>query len=108
MTELQIALLTVGIVLAVNFIAVALHFLYKAMSNSPLRETIRNVIHALDKFADDMENVEKRRIAIQQVNDVLGWRKVFVPAALIGWIIDVEVKAIRKMQRASDTEEELL
>jgi hypothetical protein len=40
--------------------------------------------------------------AIQQINDVLGWRRVLVPAALIGWIIDAEVAAIRKMQAAAD------
>jgi len=47
----------------------------------------------LDKFADEMENAEKPRSAIQQINDVLGWRRILVPAALIGWIIDIEVAA---------------
>ena len=50
-----------------------------------------------------MENSEKRRLAIGQINDILGWRKILIPTALIGWIIDAEVAAIRKMQKSTDT-----
>lgn len=59
-------------------------FLYKALSDSSLRETLGNIIYQLDKFADEIEKAEKRRSAIQQ-------------------IIDAEVAAIRKMQAATDT-----
>lgn len=100
--EIQIVLWAAGILLAANFVAVVLHFMYKALSDSPFREAIRNIIFQLDKFADEMENDEKRRSAIQQINDVLGWRRILVPAALIGWVIDAEVAAIRKMQHATD------
>ena len=101
-TELQIVLYAAGVILAANLLAVMLHFLYKALSDSPLRDAIRSIIFQLDKFADEMENGEKRRSAIQQINDVLGWRRILVPAALIGWVIDAEVAAIRNMQQASD------
>lgn len=101
--EYQIALGAAGVILAANLLAVVLHFMYKALSDSPLRKAIRNIIFQLDKFADEMENAEKRRSAIQQINDVLGWRRILVPAALIGWVIDAEVAAIRKMQKVSDT-----
>lgn len=100
--EYQIALCAAVVILAANFVAVVLHFMYKALSDSPFREAIRDIIFQLDKFADEMENAEKRRSAIQQINDVLGWRRILVPAALIGWIIDAEVAAIRKMQQATD------
>lgn len=102
-TELQIVLYAAGVILAANLLTVLLHFLYKALSDSPLREAIRSIIFQLDKIADEMENAAKRRSAIQQINEVLGWRRILVPAALIGWIIDLEVKAIRKMQKTADT-----
>jgi hypothetical protein len=100
-TELQIASLAVGVLLAANFIAVVLHFLYRALSDSPLREVIRNIIYHLDRFADKMENAQKRNEAIGQVNEVLGWRRILIPRTLIGWIIDAEVAAIRRMQKAT-------
>lgn len=103
MTEIQIASMAAGVLLAANFIAVVLHFLYKALSDSPLREAIRGVIYHLDRFADKMDNEKKRADAIRQVNDVLGWRRILVPAVLIGWVIDFQVAAIRRMQRATGT-----
>ncbi|MDF2636824.1 MAG: hypothetical protein K0R78_3698 [Pelosinus sp.] len=100
--EYQIALLAAGIILAANLLAMGLFVLFAKLRDGLLKETIRNIIFELDRFADNMENTEKRRSAIQQVNDVLGWRKVIIPSALIGWIIDAEVAAIRKMQRVTD------
>jgi hypothetical protein len=50
-----------------------------------------------------MSNVKKRADAIRQVNEVLGWRRVVVPAVIIGWVIDAEVAAIRKMQKTANT-----
>ena len=101
--EYQIALCVAGVILTANFLAMGLFVLYAKLPESKIKETIRNIIFELDKFADNMENTEKRRAAIQQINDVLGWRKFIIPSALIGWIIDAEVAAIRKMQDATNT-----
>ena len=102
-TESQIFAWAAGVILAANVLAVVLHFLYKALSDSPLRDFIRSVIFELDRLADNMENSEKRRAAIQQISEILGWRKVLIPAVLIGWIIDAEVAAIRRMQQSANT-----
>jgi len=102
-TESQIFAWAAGVILAANVLAVVLHFLYKALSDSPLRDFIRSVIFELDRLADNMENSEKRRAAIQQISEILGWRKVLIPAVLVGWIIDAEVAAIRRMQQSANT-----
>jgi hypothetical protein len=102
-SELQIFIWAAGVLLAANLLAMALFVLFAKLPASTFKESLRSVIFEIDKFADRMENDQKRRIAIQSINDVLGWRKVLVPAALIGWIIDAEVAAIRKMQAATDT-----
>lgn len=101
--EYQIALLAAGIILTANVLAMGLFVLYVKLPDSKTKETIRSIIFELDKFADDMENAEKRRTAIQQINEILGWRRILIPGALIGWIIDTEVAAIRKMQQATNT-----
>lgn len=102
-SELQIFVWLGGALLAANILAMALFVLFSKLPDSRLKESIRSIIFELDKFADSMENTEKRRIAIQRINEILGWRKILVPSALIGWIIDAEVAAIRKMQKSTDT-----
>jgi hypothetical protein len=101
-TEYQIVVCTVGVILAVNVLAMVFFVLYAKLPVSKTKETIRNIIFALDRFADNMENAEKRRTAIQQINDILGWRRILLPGVLIGWVIDAEVAAIRKMQRTTE------
>lgn len=103
MTEWQIVLLAAGVLLAANFLAILLFVLFAKLPAGRFKETIQGVIFELDRFADSMSNPEKRRSAVQQINDVLGWRRILVPAALIGWVIDMEVSAIRKMQAATNT-----
>lgn len=101
-SELQIFLWAAGVLLAANLLIMVLFVLFAKLPNGSLKAAIQNSIFVLDKFADHMENSQKRAEAIRQINDVLGWRRVLIPAALIGWVIDAEVAAIRKMQRATD------
>jgi hypothetical protein len=88
--EYQIALCAAGIILVANLLAMGLFVLYAKLPNSKTKETIRNIILGLDRFADNMENTEKRRSAIQRINDILQWRKFMIPGALIGWVIDTK------------------
>lgn len=99
--EMQFALAAAGIILAANVLAMLLFVLFARLPNGRLREVIRSVITELDKFADNMSNAAKRSEAIRQINEVLGWRRILVPGAIIGWVIDTEVAAIRRMQTAT-------
>jgi len=101
-TELQIVMYAAGVILAANLLAMALFVLFAKLPNGKLKSSIQKIIFELDRAADNMENAEKRRSAIQQLSDVLGWRRIPLPAALIGWAIDAEVAAIRQMQQATD------
>lgn len=102
LSDLEIFKWVAGIILAANALAMMLFVLFAKLPDGRLREQIRGSIFVLDNFADCMENEEKRVKAIQQVNDVLGWRRILIPSAIIGWIIDAEVAAIRKMQMTVD------
>lgn len=101
--ELQILGYLAGILIGANILAMALFVLFAKLPDGHLRELIRGVIFQLDKFADTMANSEKRAAAIGQVNAILGWRGILVPTALIGWVIDTEVAAIREMQKKAGT-----
>jgi hypothetical protein len=102
LNENQMIIYAAGIILAVNFLSMLLFILFAKLPDGLLKEQIRNIIFYFDKFADCMENKQKRLEAIQEINSILGWRKILIPSALIGWIIDTEVAAIRKMQSAND------
>ena len=100
-TEIQITLYAAGAILAANVLAMLLFVLFAKLPDSRLHGNIRGVIFCLDRFADNMENTQKRAEAIRQINDILGWRRILIPGTLIGWIIDAEVAAIRRMQRVT-------
>jgi hypothetical protein len=102
-SDLQMFLCAAGVILAANLLAMGLFVMYARLQDGPLRESVKGIIYELDRFADNMENADKRRFAIQQINEVLGWRKFIIPGALIGWVIDTEVAVIRKMQQATNT-----
>jgi hypothetical protein len=102
-TEKEVFIGAAGALLAANLLAYGFHVARNGLPDGKAKDAVQKVVYELDRICDNMENPEKRRLAIQQVNDVLGWRKILVPSALIGWIIDAEVAAIRKMQAATDT-----
>lgn len=97
----DIIVCALGAAIAANLLAYLLFVLFARLPGGRLRASIQRIIYALDKAADNMENAAKRAVAIQQVRDILGWRRIFVPAALIGWVIDAEVAVIRRMQQAT-------
>lgn len=101
MSELQIFLAAVGAILAANVLAMLLFVLFARLPAGNFRGRIQGIIFELDRFADSMENTQKRTTAIQDVNAILGWRRILIPGVLIGWIIDAEVAAIRRMQRVT-------
>lgn len=103
MSEMQIALLAAGTILAALVLVLAVHIVYRGLPPGKAKDGLQKIIYELDRHADDMENHEKRAAAIQAVMDILGWRRIIVPKVLIGWLIDAEVAAIRKIQQATDT-----
>lgn len=101
--ELQLFFWVLGSLLAANVSMMAFFVLFAKLSESKLKGVIRRIILELDAFADKMENSEKRNRAIQQINETLGWKKFVIPSVLIGWVTDMEVAAIRKMQQSIDS-----
>lgn len=99
-SDLQILAWVAGMLVLANLLAMSLFLVFAKLPDSTLKEKIWSIILELDKFADEMDNSEKRSRALQQINEILGWRQIVIPSALIGWVIDMEVAAIRKMQES--------
>jgi len=96
----QIFLWLAGALLSLNLLAMALFVLFARLLESRLKERIRSSILQMDKFTDKMDNREKRNRVLQQTREILGWGQCMIPSELIGWVIDMEVAAIRRMQEA--------
>ncbi len=97
--EIQNSLWILTAFFTINLFIMSLFVLYTKLSESKLKSAIRTIIFELDKLTDEMENREKRNLAIEQIREFLGWRQLFLPTLLIGWVIDTEVATIRKIQQ---------
>lgn len=103
LTELQTVLLAAGVLLAAVLLVLVAHIVYRGLPAGRAKDALQKIIFELDRAADNMENQQKRAAAIQAVSDMLGWRRIIVPKVLIGWLIDAEVAAVRKIQALTDT-----
>ncbi|SMD03122.1 peptidoglycan recognition protein family protein [Sporomusa malonica] len=91
------------VLFGLNLVAMALFVLFAKLPNGKFREMIRGIIFQLDKFADKLENSQKRAVAMAQISGILGWRGIFIPTILIGWVIDTEAAAIKESQKVTGT-----
>lgn len=95
----------ISVILAVLFIFKYIVFkIYCKCSNETVQKAVADIIYELDELADNMSNKQKRKEAICAVKDLFIWRNIPIPNCIIGIIIDLEVKAIRKLQASVASE----
>lgn len=90
-----IAMTVLGSIVAVNLLLWALFILYAKFG--ALRPHLRTIITLIDEFCDSYTDPEKRKKAIENVNGLLGWRRIFIPEFLVGWAVDSEVYFLHKV-----------
>lgn len=100
----------VGIVLLIMLILFIVKWIifkvYCKCSNPDIQEKVTTIIYHLDSLADQMSKKEKRNEAINTVKDLFIWRSIPIPKFVIGVIIDLEVKAIRTLQKDAADEKD--
>ncbi len=95
LSEMQLLVVLLIVILAALVIAAVVIFLAAKQVAFPV---ITRAAYEVDKFADEMEDPAKKMMLIAQLVQVLGWRRIFLPNAIIGWIIGLVVLVIRKVQ----------
>ena len=80
--------------------------IYIKTTNETIQSAVTDIIYQLDSLADSMTNKEKRKAAINGVRDLFIWRAIPIPSMIIGIIIDLEVAAIRKLQKQMASEKD--
>lgn len=53
-------------------------------------------MYSIDAECDALETPVKKQAAIAQIMELLGWRKILVPSALISWCLSVLVWLVRR------------
>ena len=66
------------------------------IENPTVKETLTQLLYLLDEQCDNMEIPAKRAQVIMGVQQLLGWRRLFLPAIVVGFVLDFIVKIIRK------------
>lgn len=71
------------------------------LPDGAIKQRLDKIVFEIDKTCDNLESPAKRSLAIIQLQQVLGWKRIFLPTAVIGWMIDAEIAVIRKMQQVT-------
>ena len=74
-------------------------FFYTRVASDATKGILREIIYALDEFADNMSKPIRRKNAIYRFQYQLSKKGIMLPDFIIGLIIDMEVKHIRYLQK---------
>lgn len=106
--QLQVLIVGLLAILILTFILPRLaFFFYERSSSNATQDILREIIYNLDRLADTMSNKEKKDECIERMQQILSFRGLKVPKVIIGWIIDMEVREIRQLQKECHKESDL-
>ena len=74
--------------------------IYQYKSTDSEQDSIKELIYFYDKFCDNMSKKEKKNEVVNAIRDLFVWKGIRIPTVIIGWIIDMEVASIRKIQKS--------
>ena len=66
------------------------------ISNPTVKDALTQLLYMLDEQCDNMEIPAKRAQAIIAIQQLLGWRRLFLPTVVVGFVLDLIVKIMRK------------
>ena len=61
-----------------------------------VRDALTQLLYHIDEQCDNMEIPAKRAQAIIAIQQLLGWRRLFLPTVVVGFVLDMIVKIIRR------------
>jgi hypothetical protein len=66
------------------------------ISNPSVKEHLTQLLFLLDEQCDNLEIPAKRAQAVLAIQQLLGWRRLFLPTVVVGFVLDLIVKIIRR------------
>ena len=61
-----------------------------------VKTALTQLLYHIDEQCDNMEIPAKRAQVIMAVQQLLGWRRLFLPTVVVGFVLDMIVKIMRK------------
>ena len=61
-----------------------------------VKDALTQLLYLIDEQCDNMEVPAKRAQVIMGVQQLLGWRRLFLPTIVVGFVLDLIVRIIRK------------
>lgn len=107
-TEIITIVAILAILYFLAFVAKKVVFvLYNRSKNEVIVSVMERFICGLDEFADNMTNADKRAAAIDKLQSLLSYKVIRLPRFVLGWIIDMQVAEIRRLQSESEKDTDL-
>lgn len=82
-------------------------FIYEHTQTEFVQDILKDMIYRLDKFADEYSNESKRSYAAERLQSMISFRGIRIPKFVCGWIVDVEVGHIRRLQKSCKKDTDL-
>jgi len=64
--------------------------------NPTVKDALTQLLYLLDEQCDNLEIPAKRAQVIMAIQQLLGWRRLFLPTVVVGFVLDLIVKIVRK------------
>ena len=91
-----IAAIGLGIIAGASILIWIIVQVQARIENPTVKETLTQLLYLLDEQCDHMEVPAKRAQVIMGVQQLLGWRRLFLPTIVVGFVLDLIVRIIRK------------
>lgn len=91
-----IAAVSLGVIAGAFLLIWAIVQVRDRISNPTVKDALTQLLFLLDEQCDNMEIPAKRAQAIVAIQQLLGWRRLFLPTVVVGFVLDLIVKIIRK------------
>jgi hypothetical protein len=111
----NLAVLGLSIFLILNILVAILFWLHERLEYTKadrLCDAIEKAVRAVEQVCTNMSSPEKKREAVQRVQALLGWYRVFIPDMVIDTAIEAEVYLINQLREGlsvdHDTPEEVV
>ena len=100
--ETKILMFVMALILGVNLVAAVLIWAHKRIVSTRAKDVLGKILYYVDEFCDHVEKPASRAQVIMALQSVLGFgiagKRIYLPAVIVGWILDAEVKILRWLQ----------
>ena len=97
MTTQLLAWIAGGVIAAALVLIWAAVLLYNHATNPEIKAHVTALLYLIDEQCDALEVPARRMQTIIALQQLLGWKRIFLPGIVLGFVLDVMVRIVRRM-----------